>query len=117
MAITASTNGSPGGLFEKLSGSLGSFFEKSTSVVGIDIGSSSIKIVQLAKKYGKVVLETYGELALGPYGQTEVGRAVSIPVDKIGEALKDVIREASVTTKRGSWMRSNPRKMRMGFIL
>ena len=37
------------------------------SVFGIDVGSSSIKVVQLRKKSGKVILETYGTLALGPY--------------------------------------------------
>ena len=41
--------------------------EKENSVLGIDIGTSSIKIVQLKRKGGKAVLETYGELALGPY--------------------------------------------------
>ena len=86
------------GIFQKLGGSFG-LFEKGGSVLGVDIGSSSIKVVQLSKKYGKVVLETYGELALGPYGATEVGRSVSIPVEKIGEALNDVIREASITTR------------------
>ena len=33
------------------------------SVLGIDIGSSSVKVVQLRKKAGQAILETYGELA------------------------------------------------------
>ena len=37
---------------------------------------------------GKAVLETYGELALGPYGGTDLGRAVSLPADKLIEALR-----------------------------
>ena len=46
-------------------GGLFSFFsKKDKSVLGIDIGSSAIKIVQIKKKKGKAVLETYGELAL-----------------------------------------------------
>lgn len=69
------------------------------SVVGIDMGSSSIKIVQLRKKAGKAVLETYGELALGPYAGTEIGRATSLPNDKLVEALKDLLKESNVTTK------------------
>ena len=56
------------------------FFKKAgQSVLGIDIGSSSIKIVQLRKKGGKAVLETYGELALGPYAGVEIGRATNLP--------------------------------------
>jgi type IV pilus assembly protein PilM len=74
------------------------FGHKSTSVVGVDIGSSSIKVVQLAKKGGQAILETYGELALGPYGGTEVGRATNLPPEKISEALVDVIRESKTTS-------------------
>ncbi len=77
----------------------GSFFNKQVSVLGIDIGSSAIKIVQIRKKRGHAVLETYGELALGPYAGTEVGRATNLPVDKLIEAIKDVLREAKTTTK------------------
>lgn len=76
----------------------GSFFKKETSVLGIDIGSSAIKIVQIKKKRGRAVLETYGELALGPYANTEVGRAVSLQPDKTVEAVKDILREAKTTT-------------------
>ena len=75
-----------------------SFFKKETSVLGIDIGSSSIKVVQIKKKRGRAVLETYGELALGPYASTEVGRAVSLQNDKLIEAVKDILREAKTTT-------------------
>jgi len=69
------------------------------SVLGVDIGSSSIKIVQLRKRGGKAVLETYGELALGPYAGVEICRATNLPEDRIVEALKDVMKEANVTTK------------------
>ena len=34
--------------------------------VGIDIGSSAIKIIEIKKKGGKAVLQTYGSIALGP---------------------------------------------------
>ncbi|MEK7613634.1 MAG: type IV pilus assembly protein PilM [Patescibacteria group bacterium] len=71
------------------------------SVVGIDIGTSSIKIVQLAEKKGTAVLETYGEIALGPYGDAEVGQAVNPPPEKVAEALTDVMREANVTSRVG----------------
>src|SRR5690606_11425990 len=68
------------------------------SVLGIDIGSSSIKVVQLKKKAGKAVLETYGELALGPYAGVEIGRATALPNEKVVEAVRDLMKEANVTT-------------------
>jgi len=74
------------------------FARKSPSVLGVDIGSSAIKIVQIKKKHGKAVLETYGELALGPYAGTEIGRATNLPNDKIIEALKDILHESKTTT-------------------
>lgn len=82
--------------------SIGSFFssflKKDASVLGLDIGSSAIKVVQLKKKRGRAVLETYGELALGPYAAMEVGRAVSLSAEKTIEAIKDILREAKTTT-------------------
>ncbi len=75
-----------------------SLFKKESSVLGIDIGSSAIKIIQIKKKRGRAVLETYGELALGPYAGIEVGRAASVPADKIVEAIKDILKEAKTTT-------------------
>ena len=75
-----------------------SLFKKENSVLGIDIGSSAIKIVQIKKKRGRAVLETYGELALGPYAGIEIGRAASLPVDKTAEAIKDIMREAKTST-------------------
>jgi len=77
---------------------LSSFFKKESSVLGVDIGSSAIKVVQIKKKRGRAVLETYGELALGPYAGIEVGRATQLPADKIIEALKDILRESKTTT-------------------
>ena len=79
--------------------SLSSLFSKEVkSVIGVDIGTSAVKVVQLMLEKGRVVLETYGAIALGPYAGVEIGRATSLPAEKIAEALKDVIREANVTT-------------------
>jgi len=78
---------------------LDSFFvKKEKSVLGVDIGSSSLKVVQLRKDRGQAVLETYGELALGPYGGSEVGQATNLSAEQISETLKDLLREAKVTT-------------------
>ncbi len=85
-------------LFSKLS-SIDLFGKSSGSVVGIDVGSSAIKVVQLKKKNGRAVLQTYGELSLGPYGSTDVGRSTNLPVERLEEALRDILREANVTTK------------------
>ena len=69
------------------------------SVLGIDVGSSSIKVVQLRRKDGIPVLETYGELALGPYNNSKVGQSTVLPMDKLVEALNDLLKEANTTTK------------------
>lgn len=69
------------------------------TVLGIDIGSSSIKVVQLAKKHGRAILQTYGELALGPYANLEVGRSAQLSQEQLVTAIKDIVREAKVTTK------------------
>ncbi|MBX4181678.1 type IV pilus assembly protein PilM [Candidatus Parcubacteria bacterium] len=70
--------------------------------LGVDIGSSAIKIVQLRKKNGQAVLETYGELALGPYAGVTIGQAVQLPPDKLSTALSDLMKEkeVNVTTRR-----------------
>jgi len=77
------------------------FNSKEESVVGVDIGSSSIKVVQLKRKRGKAVLETYGELALGPYAGFQVGQATNLSQEKVVEALKDIMdpKVANITTK------------------
>jgi len=74
------------------------FAPKESRVLGIDIGSSSIKVVQLKKQGGKAVLETYGEIALGPYANTDLGRSTVLSADKISEAIKDLLKEANTTT-------------------
>lgn len=74
------------------------FSKEAKSVLGVDIGTSAVKVVQLRRERGKVILETYGAIALGPYAGVEIGRATQLPAEKIAEALKDVIREANVTT-------------------
>jgi type IV pilus assembly protein PilM len=78
--------------FQSLTGGAGA-----SSVVGIDIGSSSIKVVQLKTRGGVAVLETYGEIALGPYANQPIGKVTKLPPEKLSEALSDLIREANVT--------------------
>ncbi|MDO8552404.1 MAG: type IV pilus assembly protein PilM [bacterium] len=71
------------------------------SILGIDIGASSAKVVQLRASRGTAVLETYGEISLGPYGGVAIGKAVKLTPEKISEALSDLMREANVTGRTG----------------
>src|SRR3989338_5590965 len=72
---------------------------KAESVIGVDIGSSSIKIVQLRLSHGAALLETYGEIALGPYGKQPIGKAVNLSPEIISQAVTDLMREANVTAR------------------
>ncbi len=67
--------------------------------MGVDVGTSSIKVVQLRQHRGKAVLETYGEIALGPYVGDELGKVVKLQTHDLAQALQDVIRESNVTAK------------------
>ncbi|MEK7610337.1 MAG: type IV pilus assembly protein PilM [Patescibacteria group bacterium] len=77
--------------------SFGLWQKKSTQVVGIDIGSSSVKVVQLKKDKGQAVLETYGELAIGPYADLAVSQVARLNNEKTAQLLTDLFTEASVT--------------------
>jgi type IV pilus assembly protein PilM len=85
-----------GEIAKKVTSALGAS-GSSNSVLGIDIGASSVKIVQLRSAHGAAVLETYGEIALGPYGGQAIGKAVKLAPEKVAEAVTDLIREANVT--------------------
>jgi len=89
-------------LFKRWSASkkFGLWKKKQQSIIGIDIGSSAIKVVQLKKEKERAVLETYGELAIGPYAQASVGQVSRLIDKKLIEALSDVIKEAGVTAKK-----------------
>ena len=78
-----------------------SLFGKSSDekFVGIDIGSSSIKLVQLSKKKGIASLDTFGEIALGPYAGKEIGHSVRLDTPQYAEALKDLIKESQVDAR------------------
>ena len=71
----------------------------SNNVVGIDVGSSSIKVVELEDKKGVITVTTYGELQLGPYAGKSVGESVNLTAKQEQEALVDVLRESAVSAK------------------
>jgi type IV pilus assembly protein PilM len=69
------------------------------AVVGIDIGSSSMKVVELKLNNGVITLSTYGEVQLGPYANREVGESVNLDTEKEQQALVDIIRESAVKAR------------------
>lgn len=73
--------------------------EEVGQTIGLDIGPSSIKVVQLRREKDKIILDTYGEIPLGPYGGMMVGQAVHLGEDKLVEAINDLFKEAKVTAR------------------
>lgn len=83
-----------GGLLKNLTGKT-----DEGSVVGIDIGTSAAKVVQLRSSRGIAILETYGEIALGPYADQPIGKVVKLTPEKTAQALSDLMKEANVTSR------------------
>lgn len=73
------------------------------SFVGIDIGISSAKIVQLRKESERAILETYGELKTGGYFKKAEtgfeGGFLRFLDSEIAGFISDLLREANVTAK------------------
>ncbi|MCC6198660.1 type IV pilus assembly protein PilM [Candidatus Nomurabacteria bacterium] len=85
------------GIKKALSGLFGKAVED--VAVGIDIGTSSIKVVALRRENGRAVLETYGALALGQYGENGIiGQVVNLDAEILAKALKDVLKETNITS-------------------
>jgi type IV pilus assembly protein PilM len=90
------------GILDSLTKTLGGIFgEKGeAATIGIDIGSSSIKVVQISKQNGRAVLDTYGALALGQYEESGVvGQVTNLPAATLAKALADTLRETNTTSK------------------
>lgn len=81
----------------KIFGGGGSASFGRAGAIGVDIGSSSIKIVQLRELRGMPTLVTYGEVQLGPYEGIDMGRTTHLPPEKVFGALGDIIKEAGAT--------------------
>jgi len=79
------------------------FKKKTKSKLGIDIGTSSIKVVQLSKEGGKFKLETYGELSFLGYLEKnkESFQTTSLKTLEIvtREMLKIVLSKAEASAK------------------
>ncbi len=72
---------------------------KDQKVIGVDIGSSSVKIVQLHKTSGKVYLDSYGEFSLASYVNKVVGQATSLPIEKIVAGTSSLLLDSNINTK------------------
>jgi type IV pilus assembly protein PilM len=83
----------------KLFSSLTTKSNDTSRVVGVDVGSSSIKVVELQEQNGILNLTTYGELQLGPYADQEVGQSVLLSEKREQQALVDILRESAVKAK------------------
>ncbi|MEA1929884.1 MAG: type IV pilus assembly protein PilM [Patescibacteria group bacterium] len=84
-------------------GKLALWRKKNDRVLGIDVGASSVKIVQLRRSKGRVILETYGEIATGPYRDLSVGQVAVLTTEKRAEAIKYLFKESNVTTNQASF--------------
>jgi len=90
-------------MFENILGGIGENFslsnlfkKKEESFLGLDIGVSAIKVVQLKRSKGGAILETYGELSLGPYANLEEGKATHLTNKQISGAILDLLKESTV---------------------
>jgi type IV pilus assembly protein PilM len=89
-------------ILDSLKSALGNFIGETGDVatIGVDIGSSSIKLVQLSKQNGRAVLDTYGALALGQYeADGAIGQVTNLPANQLAKALADTLRETNTTSK------------------
>ncbi|MDD5032758.1 MAG: type IV pilus assembly protein PilM [Candidatus Pacebacteria bacterium] len=75
------------------------FWQKDQRVIGIDIGSSSVKIVQLKKEKEKAILETYGELATGPYANRPIGQNAQLSEEAAVSMIMDLAKESGAGAK------------------
>lgn len=69
--------------------------------VGIDIGASAIKVVELKNVNDTITLSTYGELDIGPHLEQDLGAIVKLEPEKMTEALAAIWAEAGVVASRG----------------
>ncbi len=89
-------------ILESIKSALRSLFGGQTdnTAVGIDIGSSSIKVVELRREAGRAELVTYGALSLGQYKDGgSIGQTVALDAPTLAKALTDVLGETKITSK------------------
>ena len=73
--------------------------DRGPRVVGVDIGSTSMKVVEVEEREGVLTLATYGEIQLGPYAEVPLGKQVTLDPKQEQSALIDLMRESGVRAK------------------
>lgn len=101
MIVASMVDGVLKNIFGKLSGAL-SRGASGGSVIGVDIGASAIKVVQLKKEGGRAILETYGSISTAPYAGGAIGQVMPVSEEGLVKALADLFKEANVTTKNSA---------------
>lgn len=74
---------------------MGLFGESNTSFLGIDIGSSSIKVVELKKKKDKVALVTYGFSDRLAENYTDINK---LDIKSITSTIESIVRKAGFSS-------------------
>ena len=78
------------------------FGKSEERAVGIDVGTSAIKLVELYTESGHLYLETYGSIALGPYADSGVGKATGLSIEKNQDALEKLLAESACSAKNAA---------------
>jgi len=80
-------------------------FRKPPSILGVDIGTTSIKIVELQKKGKKIQLKNYGEYQT-PVSQIETtpigANFLAFPEDRIALLIKEIMKEAKIEIREAN---------------
>lgn len=83
-----------------------SFFRRSPSALGIDIGTTSVKIVELQKNGERAILKNYGEYqqSSSKEGLTSIGTGfLAFSEDKISNIIQGILKEAKIETKKANF--------------
>jgi type IV pilus assembly protein PilM len=72
---------------------------KSKSKVGIDIGTSAIKVVELSRKGTRFALENYGFFELKGTSQGEAQSILKLPDEEIVWGIKEVLKKANIKSR------------------
>jgi type IV pilus assembly protein PilM len=80
-----------------LGSDINSFFASSKQLLGLDIGSSSIKMVQMKGSQGRYILETFG---IKPLDRETIVDGSVMDAGKVVAAIKELLKEHGVREKQ-----------------
>jgi len=67
-------------------------FSETKRSLGLDVGTASVKLVQLAMEGGRLKLETYGEVWVMPRGSGTGASNFSLPNEEIGAIVSELVK-------------------------